>query len=319
MLSARRLRSVVLLVAMAGFATGCEYYSQAFNAARDGEPVPWFCDPVAPNSVTGPGMGSVNFYAGVTRSPHDYDTCKTVAGQFDKAKAYAEQYPTLGAAEAAGFNSTFAFIPGMGTHHGLGSITPELLVDPTFDRHEPIIPDSIIDETFDPAQPEFLQYNGNGANAVLVGMSYYVRTDDGLPPEGFAGDNDWWHHHPTLCLAPATAQAFAANTTDAQCTSRGGVNLYMDDYYMLHVWLVDDLEYEADVHAPMHPCIKAGGAVFDMDDPCHDEWAGGGFPTAAVQGVDGTDADAGRSSAPGATHNMLTCPLGLGNEDLAPA
>ena len=43
---------------------------------------------------------------------------------------------------------------------------------------------------------------------------------------------------------------------------------------MLHLWLVDDLEYVADVHAPMHPCIQSGGAIFDMDHPCHDEWQG---------------------------------------------
>jgi len=273
-MTVRRWMTLATVGVLALLATGCEYFAEANDAQQAGGPVPWFCNPVAPNSVTGPGMGSVNWYAGTSRSAFDYETCKGVATNFDEAKAYAEQYPTLGSAEAAGFRSTFAFIPGMGTHHGLGSITPELLQDPTFDRHNPVIPNSVIDETFDPDQPEFLQYNGNGPNAVLVGMSYYVRTTNGLPPEGFPGNNDWWHHHPTLCVRPANAQAFAANTTDAQCTAQGGINLYMDDYYMLHVWLVDDLEYEADVHAPMHPCIKSTGAIFDMTNPCHDEWMG---------------------------------------------
>lgn len=274
-MSIRRLRLVAFVAAVALMASGCEYLGQATNAEKNGDPVPWFCDPVAPNSVTGPGMGSVNWYAGVTRSPLDYATCKSVATNFDEAKAYAVQYPTLGDAVAAGFRSTFAFIPGMGTHHGLDSLTPQMLADPEFDQFNPIIPDSIIDDVFDPNTPEFLQYNGNGSSAVLVGMSYYVRTDTGLPPEGFPGDNDWWHHHPTLCFNPANAQAFAANTTDASCANQGGINVYMDDYYMLHVWLVDDLEYHGDVHAPMHPCIKSGGAIFDMDDPCHQEWMDG--------------------------------------------
>ena len=171
----------------------------------------------------------------------------------------------------------------MGTHHGLQSITPELLADPTFDRFNPIIPNSVIDDVFDPAQPEFLQYNGNGPTAQLVGMSYYVRTDTGLPPEGFVGNNDWWHHHPTLCLDRTTAVASSPNISDSACASRNGVNVYLDDYYMLHVWLVDDLEYIADVHAPMHPCIKSTGAIFDMDDPCHDEWQGAG--AAALTGA----------------------------------
>jgi len=268
----RRLRLVALVATMALVASGCEYWAQAFHAKEDGTPVPWFCNPVAPNSVTGPGMGSTNWYAGTTRSPLDYDTCETIAVGLDDAKAYAEQYPTLGDAAADGFTAGFNFITGMGTHHGKGGITPAMLADPNFDRDNPIIPNSIIDDVFDPAQPEYLQYNGNGSDAVLVGMSYYVRTDTGLPPEGFPGDNDWWHHHPTLCLNPTTATAFQAATSDATCSAAGGINVRMNDYYMLHVWLVDDLEYHGDVHAPMHPCIKSSGAIFDMDDPCHGDW-----------------------------------------------
>lgn len=268
----RRLRAAALVAALAVAATGCEYWGMARDARDAGAPVPWFCDPVAYNSVTLSGMGFTNFYEGQTRQPLSYNECMTVALQFDKAKAYAEQYPTLGAAVDAGFDNTFNFIPGMGTHHGLDSISPELLADPTFDPLHPIIPNSIIDDVFDPAQPEFLQYNGNGRDAVLVGMSYYVRTDTGLPPEGFVGNNDWWHHHPTLCLDRTTAVASSPNISDATCASRDGVNVHLQDYYMLHLWVVDDLEYHADVHAPMHPCILSTGAIFDMDDPCHDNY-----------------------------------------------
>jgi hypothetical protein len=279
----RRARSIAVVVALALSIAGCDYYTQAKGAADSGGPVPWFCNPVAPNSVTGPGMGTVDFYAGQSRQPLDHQTCMTVARQFDQAKAYAELQPTLGGAEAAGFISTFGFIGGMGTHHGLGALTPEMFADPNFDRDNPDMPaGSIIDDVFDPARPEFLQYNGNGDDAVLVGISYYVRTDTGRPPEGFAGGNDWWHHHPTLCFDAATAQAFAAAIGDAACASRGGVNVRMDDYYMLHIWLVDDLEYHADVHAPMHPCITGSGAIFDMDDPCHDSWQGAGSAASAA-------------------------------------
>jgi hypothetical protein len=270
MLSGRRWRAGALLMVLAVVSAGCDYYGQAKEASDTGGPVPWFCNPVVPNSVTGPGMGTVNFYAGQTRAPLDYATCRSVGRSFDQAKAFAEQFPTLGAAEAAGFRSTFGFIPGMGTHHGRGVVTPEMLADPNFDRDNPEMPTgSNVDGVFDPATPEFLQYNGNGPDAVLVGMSYYVRTDTNLPPAGLPGNNDWWHHHPTLCFRPATAQAFAAAISDSSCASQGGINVKMDDYYMLHVWLVDDLEYHGDVHAPMPPCIKSTGAIFDMDDPCH--------------------------------------------------
>lgn len=310
MRSMRRARVLVVAAVLAVLASGC-YLNQAEVAQQNGDPVPWFCHPTGANSVTGPGMGTVNWYAGMTRGPLDYETCKRNAAQFDLAKSYAQQYPTLGDAEAAGFISTFGFIPGMGTHHGLHAITPELLADPDFDRFDPVIPDSPIDDVFKPHQPEFLQYNGNGDDAVLVGMSYYVRTDTGLPPEGFAGDNDWWHHHLTLCLDRNTAQANGVNTSDATCASRNGVNVYLDDYYMLHVWLVDDLEFHNDIHAPFHPCIKSSGAIFDMEHPCHEE------SSLAPPSALAASADADLATTTSADGAPFFCPLGRIEEQFA--
>jgi hypothetical protein len=313
-----RLRITAAAAALALLASGC-YWAQARHATLTGAPVPWFCHPTNPNSVTGPGMGSVNWYAGVTRGPLSHEECELVATMFDVAKAYAKRFPTRGAAEAAGFRSTFGFIPGMGTHHGLGAITPEMLADPNFDRRDPIIPDSIIDDVFDPGVPEFLQYNGNSPDSVLVGMSYYVRTTTGLPPAGFPGLNDWWHHHPTLCFNPTTAQAFAVNTTDTGCANQGGVNVHLHNYYMLHVWLVDDLELRNDVHAAFHPCIRASGAIFDMTHPCHQE-SSLGPPTGASAGAStgaGAATPGERTTTPAAF-----CPialLGVGDEDRPPA
>jgi hypothetical protein len=290
---------LIAAVAALGFlASGC-YTFQAEWAEDHAQPVPWFCDPVAPNSVTGPGMGSTNWYAGMERAPLNYADCKGNATLFDQAKAYAEQFPTLGDAQAAGMHNSFDFIPGMGTHTGYG-VTPELMADPGFDVNDPVIPGSNNDTIFDPAEPEYLQYNGNTPGSVLIGMSYYVRTTNGLPPEGFAGDNDYWHHHPTLCTNPSTGVAFGANTTDQGCADSGGVNLHMQNYYMLHVWLVDDIEYVADVHAPMHPCIVSGGAIFDMSDPCHRSAIGG---TSA-----GVSATSDRAKA--AKEEAFYCPIG---------
>ena len=50
--------------------------------------------------------------------------------QFDAAKKYAEQFPTRSQAEADGFREITSYIPGMGTHHVKGGITPQLLADP---------------------------------------------------------------------------------------------------------------------------------------------------------------------------------------------
>ena len=88
------------------------------------------------------------------------------------------------------------------------------------------------------------------------------------------GTGRWLRHEPIpVALAKEAIEAIVAESFH--------VNVYVDDYYMLHVWVVDDLEYHADVHAPMHPCIESTGAIFDMDDPCHDEWQGTSGASAA--------------------------------------
>ena len=88
------------------------------------------------------------------------------------------------------------YIPGMGTHHARGGITAQMLASPGFDRQNPILDNAGLDGTFDPRAPEVLQFGGNTSDAKLVGYDYYVRTTTGRPPAGFAGNNDWWHHHP---------------------------------------------------------------------------------------------------------------------------
>jgi hypothetical protein len=240
-------------------------------------------------------MGTVDFYAGQTRTALSWEDCRTLGAQMDLAKAFTEDYPTVAVAEAAGFYRSFNFYPGMGTHHGaFGAVTPAILTDPSFNRFDPILPGKM-DATFDPGEPEFLQFNGSGPDAELIGMSWYVRTEDGQPPEGFVGGNDWWHHHPRLCLSTVDARIVGVNSSESQCASLNGILTYMHNYYMVHLWVVDDLEYHDDVFAPQHPCIKATGAIFDMDDPCHHIAAGatageaglgaGGSPTFCSLGL----------------------------------
>jgi len=80
--------------------------------------------------------------------------------------------------------------------------------------------------------------------------------------------------------------------------------VYLDDYYMLHIWVVDDLEYHGDIHAPMHPCITSSGAIFDMDDPCHGT---GGMSAAAEVG---SAAAASAASGGDDPSTALFCPIG---------
>ena len=261
------LRAVALAAALVVLTSGC-YLVQVDLAESNGEAKPWFCNPIAPNSVTGPGMGTVDFYAGQTRSELSWEDCRVLGAQMDVAKDFAERYPTAADAEAAGYDRWLFNVPGMGTHHGdFGGLT-SVVNAPGFDRFDPILPGTMSD-TFNPAQPEFLQYDGNGPAARLVGMSWYVRTTTGQPPEGFVGGNDWWHHHPIVCMSSVTGAIISVNQSDPTCDAQGGVNVHLDDYYMVHLWVVDDLEYHADAFAPTHRCITPTGAIRDMGDPCH--------------------------------------------------
>jgi hypothetical protein len=250
--------------------SSCAYLNRATQAEESGGATPWWCNPTEEIPVTeGPAAGSVDYYAGTHKAPLNWNQCKALSVQFDIARGYALQWPTAGAAEAAGFRMATPYVGGMGTHHIKGGITPEMLADPSFNRLNPILDDAGLDATWDPTRPEVLQYDGNGPDAKLVGFDYYVRTDTGQPPAGFDGNNDWWHIHPMICFRKTDAHMIAFNTSDANCTAQNGINVNMANYYMLHVWVLDDMTFEPDVYAGMIPCISNGTAIHDPNDPCH--------------------------------------------------
>lgn len=284
------IRLAVVGVVLVAGAVACE--PAAPPPPQDPVPAqPWYCAPKAFNSVTGIGMGTVDFYKGYIRKNLKPADCATLGTQIEQARAYAAQWPTRAQAEAGGWRVSFEYFSGMGTHHIKDLLTEEVLNSPSFDRHDPIFPGT---STFDPTRPNTLQFDQDGPTGELVGMSWYVRSTTG-PPAGFAGTTDWWHHHPRLCVTRQDPVIVGINTSDAGCSGPDRVNLNMERYYMLHLWVVDGLEYEADVFAPMHPCIQWPDAVFDMDDPCHQQYR---VPNPR-----------GRS-APGTSSPLGFCPLG---------
>lgn len=295
-----RLAAALALVLTA--TAGCRYIDEVNSLIDNGGAKPWYCDPVAPNSVTGPGMGTVDYYAGQSRPALDWDTCKQLASQMDQAYAYSKQFPTAGDAWAAGFRTTFTYLPGMGTHTGLRTVTPELLADPNFNPLDPIIPGSET-RAFNPAEPEFLQYDGNGPDAKLIGMSWYVRTTNGLPPAGFAGPNDWWHHHPRLCFRKTDAIIIGVNGSDSGCAASGGVNLHTEKYFMVHLWVAAGLEYRPDVFAPTYPCIGSSSVNRDRDAACNQ-------PPAGSRPPDGSAGGAAAARFAATDPNVGICPLG---------
>jgi hypothetical protein len=267
----RRLTAplAAMMVLVMVTASGC-YLTDAINAQNGGGSVPWWCTSTEEIPVTtGPAVGTVDYYAGTHKEELPWDVCKSTSAQFDLAKSYALQWPTAEIATADGWRMATPYVSGMGTHHIRGGITPAMLVSPTFDKNDPILDSAGLDDVFDPLKPEVLQYDGNGPTAKLVGFDYYVRTSTGLPPAGFPGNNDWWHVHPKICFRLTDANMIGFNTSDASCTASGGVNVNMSNYYMLHVWVLDDMKFIPDVYAGMIPCISGGTAIHDPNDPCH--------------------------------------------------
>jgi hypothetical protein len=250
--------------------TSCTYYQRAVDTQNANGPTPWWCKGSEEIPVNqGPAMGSVDYYAGTHKTPLTWDQCKAISAQFDIARAYALQWPTEGAAEADGWQMATGYIPGMGTHHVRGGITAAMLADPNFNRLNPDLSSVGLDDVFDPTKPEVLQFDGNDPTSKLVGFDYYVHTSTGQPPAGFPGNNDWWHIHPWICYRKADARMVAFNQSDATCDALNGVNVNMANFYMLHVWVLDDMKYEPDVFAGTMPCINGGTAIHDANGPCH--------------------------------------------------
>jgi hypothetical protein len=250
--------------------SSCAYYTRANQAEGAGHAKPWWCTPTEEIPVTsGPAVGSIDYYAGTHKAPLSWADCKDLSLKFDLARSYALQWPTEGAAEAAGWRMATPYVPGMGTHHIRGGVTPAMLADPSFNRQQPILDSAGLDAKFEPLVPEVLQYDGNGPDAKLVGFDYYVRSDNGQPPAGFVGNNDWWHIHPWICFRTSDAYMVAFNASDSACAVQNGINVYMGNYYMLHVWVLDDMTFEPDVYAGMIPCIANGTAIHDPNDHCH--------------------------------------------------
>ena len=265
-----KFRLVAVAAVLVLVASSCRFAALAQQNQDNGKPVPWWCNPTEEIPVTdGPASGNVDWYAGTHKSPLTWAQCHQLSQWIDEANEWVSQWPTQAAAAADGWVRVTPYFPGMGTHNVRGGVTPAMLVDPEFDRHNPILDAVGLDGVFDPTRPDVLQFDGNGPNARLVGFDYYVRTDTGLPPEGFPGNNDWWHHHPWICHRYSDAQQIGFNMSDSACTNVGGVNVNLSNYYMLHVWSTEGMHYTPDVYAGMIPCIKSGGTVWDPNDLCH--------------------------------------------------
>ena len=128
-------------------------------------------------------------------------TRTTFDAQLAKAKDAAKRYARADAAQQDGYMLASYFLPGFGTHW----------INWTY-----------VNKPFDPAHPAMLLYDGDGTDAHLVAVSYYVRSENG-PPNGFAGANDRWHRHFGTCYAGGFLigeQVLTADDCAKRCDAR---------------------------------------------------------------------------------------------------
>lgn len=185
--------------------------------------------------------------------PMDAATTTLLAHQLARTSELVAMYPTVAAAEAAGYHRFGPFAPGLGTHYGKGVS----------------IATGVIDETnvLDP----MLIYDGSDADSRLIGFMYIAYGSDATP-EGFAGPNDIWHFHTNVCIViqpdgtiDAPLGADVDNVDPELCQQYGGFILG-NSGYMLHVWMVPGWSNPLGVFHETHPAITCADDTYFMKD-----------------------------------------------------
>lgn len=83
----------------------------------------------------------------------DQEQCDTLAAELERARAVAEAHPTAADAAAAGYSQVTGYVPGIAAHW---------------------MKFSAVDDEFHLEEPEMLLYDGDGEDATIVGLSYYL-------------------------------------------------------------------------------------------------------------------------------------------------
>lgn len=189
---------------------------------------------------------------GVADVAVDSETQAQLDAQLALTKPLIESYPTVAAAEAAGFRRQGPFAPGLGTHYGKldgKSLNPDGVMDPE-----------------DIARPTLI-YDGIDPESKLTGFMYLVF--DKTEPPGFAGPNDHWHYHTNVCMkvreGGGVDTPFGADqeVNQAQCDTVGGQLLPFTGY-MVHVWTVPGYESPKGVFSDTNPKITCADGTYYM-------------------------------------------------------
>ena len=175
----------------------------------------------------------------------------TLARQLAATADLVEKYPTIAAAEAAGWRRAGPFSPGLGTHY----------MGPGYSAN--------VDGKMDPEdlQGPLLVFDGLGPDAPLAGFMYMAYGRDS-EPEGFAGPNDHWHYHEKVCIVMGDDgnidTPFGADlegVTEDMCTDVGGSFIDFTGY-MVHVWNVPGYESPDGMFTELNPRVTCPDGTY---------------------------------------------------------
>ena len=229
--------------------------------------MPWWC-----NSTGIGGHHVDSAYEGKEKGELNSEECENLTNEFQASLEWSSQWSTLADAEEAGYHMLVGYTEGMGTHHTkLGDFRMD---DEDFNKEFPEFPGTSIDENFDYSQPEFLMFSGEERDSVLVGFAWLVKAPSDTPPEGFTGENDWWHRHDSLCFQIENMLVQGEDLSDNECSQRDGENVILEEYWMAHAWIVRPWLTNGDVFTNHHPCLTENGAIFDEKNECWSDTSG---------------------------------------------
>jgi hypothetical protein len=151
----------------------------------------------------------------------DQAQCDQLKAELAQSRDTAMKYPTAADAKKGGWVRVTPYVPGIAAHY---------------------MNFRYVDGTFEIDKPEMLLYDGDGDDASMVGLSYYIMNDSSAEPtQGFTGPNDHFHRHVGLCVG--AGGVVGDSTTSAEdCAARGGRKADGAGGWMNHVWLVPGCE-----------------------------------------------------------------------------
>lgn len=165
----------------------------------------------------------------------DPEQCVALAQELALARDTALSMPTAADAMAVGYVKVTTYVPGIAAHY---------------------MNFSLVDGTFAVDQPEMVLYDGDGPDAHVVGLSYYLmQPGDVEPSQGFTGDNDHTHRHVGLCTNAANVVIGDSSTSAADCTARGGRKADGNAGWMSHAWVVPGCESPWGVFSGASPIL----------------------------------------------------------------